>query len=83
MWYTSVLRYFRPESLTRKTTRAGSPDWDCSSSRIAAARFAPDEKPPKIPSTRPSSLAQRSASSSVTSSVPSSTRSSQRGGRIE
>ena len=41
-----MLRYFNPESLTRNTIRESGAVF---SSCIAAARFAPAEKPPRAP----------------------------------
>lgn len=50
--YTSVLKYFNPESIIRVTTRAEGPN--CFATRIAACTLPPDDVPAKIPSLRAS-----------------------------
>src|SRR5206468_6349569 len=74
----SVLRYFRPVSVTSVTTTA--PASAAFATWRAAATFAPEEKPQKMPSRVARRRAVAIASASVTVRKPSQREGSQRGG---
>jgi hypothetical protein len=76
--YTSVLRYFRPESAISVTTLASGPS--LAATWIAATTFAPEDVPAKRASYRAIRLAMSFASSVLTGRISSTTVGSQSGG---